>query len=745
MLRFCGEHKPVTEAGKPHNDKPISEPAEDRFGIDPFARTLAVSIRALKAPEGTVIALNGPWGSGKSSAVNLILHHLKDAVAANEIVVINFACWWFRGEEALALAFFRELYAGLGPSLGDRFKHALPKLGARLLRAGSVVGAGADLAGVTAGVGSLAGSTMKWLSDQIHADDTVEKLHAELTKVLAEQSKRFLIVIDDIDRLAPDEALLMFRLVKSIGRLPNVIYLLVFDRQLAESIVSERYPSEGPHYLEKIIQAGFDIPEPRQADLNEELLHQIGTICGTPPTEDMVRFMNVFYDVIGPEMRTPRDLIRLTNALAVTWPAVGNEVDRADFVGMETLRLLRPEIYRALRWRKELLCGTGESYGRRERNRGAEMDHALFGASEPKDRERLHRALKRLFPRLESVWGNMHYGQDSATEWARMRRVCSVDHFDAYFRFAVDENVLSRSAIDAMIARASDVEFVRAKLRQGLATKRKNGKTKAALLLDELNLHADRVMEGDVEPLLTAIFGIADELHVDSDQAGPFNIGDNHLRIHWLLRRLTGERFNLPRRSAVFMAACEAAQLGWLVDFTDSAYSDYHPREGKSPEPEENCLTTAADADVLRAKALERLRSAAASGELAAAKNLAYLLFRWRAFAGDDGAEVKAWVNTQIDNDAMVAIFAKAFTSHGWSHSFGGLGDAVAKRTTDANVELFDKILDRDELRVRVEAVVAAGVLPPGEMEAVQEFLEAWRKRDRGSRSRRGRGPSCDR
>jgi hypothetical protein len=118
------------------NDAPIKEPAEDRFGMDPFAQALAASIREIKAPEGTVIALNGPWGSGKSSAVNLILHHLKDAIATDEIAVVNFACWWFRGEEALALAFFRELYAGLGPSLGDRFKKVLPKIGAQLLRAG---------------------------------------------------------------------------------------------------------------------------------------------------------------------------------------------------------------------------------------------------------------------------------------------------------------------------------------------------------------------------------------------------------------------------------------------------------------------------------------------------------------------------------------------------------------------------------------------------------------------------------
>ena len=126
----------MSEFNHSPNDAPIKEPAEDRFGMDPFAQALAASIRKIKAPEGTVIALNGPWGSGKSSAVNLILHHLKDAIAADEIAVVNFACWWFRGEEALALAFFRELYAGLGPSLGDRFKKVLPKIGAQLLRAG---------------------------------------------------------------------------------------------------------------------------------------------------------------------------------------------------------------------------------------------------------------------------------------------------------------------------------------------------------------------------------------------------------------------------------------------------------------------------------------------------------------------------------------------------------------------------------------------------------------------------------
>lgn len=81
--------------------------------------------------------------------------------------------------------------------------------------------------------------------------------------------------------------------------------------------------------------------------LRQQLLEIVGEICGSPNQKDGVRFMNIFYDVVAPEIKMPRDLIQLGNSLAVTWPAVGNDVDRADFIGVEVLRVLRPNVYRA--------------------------------------------------------------------------------------------------------------------------------------------------------------------------------------------------------------------------------------------------------------------------------------------------------------------------------------------------------------------------------------------------------------
>lgn len=711
-----------------YNDQPISEPNEDRFGVNPFALALANSIRKLKNPKGSVIAMNGPWGSGKSSAVNLLRHHLAPAVSSGEMAIINFDCWWFRGEDALALAFFRELYAGLSPSLGEKVLKALPKLAARLLRAGPALGGAADSLGA-GGAGSAAGVAMEWIGGLIAQDESVEKLHGELSEALLAQKKRFLVVIDDIDRLSPDEALLIFRMVKSVGRLPNVMYLLVYDRQLAEKIVSERYPSEGPHYLEKIVQAAFELPEPAAIDVQQHLLDLIGSICGGTDEDMEVRFMNIFYEMVAPEMRTPRDVARFTNSLTVTWPAVAGEVDVADFVALEVFRLLHPDLYRAIRQNKELLT-VGPSGDARDRELQKIYFNDLFlgSVSEP-TRGRLRNGLMRLFPVLERTWAGMGYGDGFSRQWARERRVCIAVHFDSYFRFAIGDDVLSRAELDTLIERANDRGFVMETFTRATAVKRKAGGTKAAVLLEQLNTNANRVAKENVLPLLSALFEIADSICVEADQAGAFGIANNERRLLWLLRSLTSDCMSLQERSEILINACENAAVGWLAALCSSAWADYHPREGTQSKQPEQCLMTEVDASHLRKMLFARIEVAASDGSLVKNSSLAYLLYTWDSLAVDDRLTVKRWTESIMTTDEGVKYLASAFTSYSWSQGVGGLGlgDIVAKRSTRAQIQNIDKLMDVAIFRQRVEEVAAGGT-----MQEVAEFLAAWQQFDRG-------------
>jgi predicted KAP-like P-loop ATPase len=249
-----------------------------------------------------------------------------------------------------------------------------------------------------------------------------------------------------------------------------------------------------------------------------------------------------------------------------------------------------------------------------------------------------------------------------------------------------------------------------------------------------LHLYAGQIPDGSVQPLLSAIFELGDELNVASDEARGFSLGNNYLRIHWLLRRLTLERWDLAHRSAVLMAASTTATLGWFVTFADSAYRDYHPQERNQREPECNCLVTSEHADKLRTQALERIRAASRSGELAAQgeRELPNILYRWREFAGDDGVEVKHWTDEQLGNDRMVVIFAEAFTSYIWSQGMGvaGLGDMVAKRSTRASVSSLHTIMDRERFRSRLEDLAASHNLSDADAKLVNEFLEAWKRDD---------------
>lgn len=711
------------------NDAPILTPEDDRFGIDRFAQALSKSFKDIESPIGATIAINGPWGSGKSSAVNLIRHHLKGDVKDGKLEIIDFRCWWFRGEEALTLAFLQQLNASLQRSLSDKAKDLIPRLSKTLLQAGPVVGPAMNLA--TGGIwGALTAGSMDFAKRFFSEGESIEMIFHRLSKALDEQGKRFLVLIDDIDRLTPNEALLVFRLVKSVGRLPNVMYLLVFDRELAEKAVTEMYPSEGPHFLEKIIQASFELPLPARDDLNMAALSQIESLCGPIRDRDqLLRFMNIFYDAVSPYLNTPCDLTRLSNAMAVSWPAVAREVDVGDYVALEIMRLFEPLLYNAIRMNKGRVCGLRSEYGRREDPK-QEIEGFLQLVPE-KRREHARLALMRLFPRFE----NVGYSNSFNEKWEAQRLVCTDKHFDTYFRMGIGDETLPAAEIDEFLEHAGDQEYVKEAFLKALDSIRKSGKSKVPLLFDEMNVHASRIEKAKFQALISAIFEIADDINRDEDrERGSFSIGENHLRIHWLIRKLTFDRCDLDERSAIFLGACQNAQVGWLVDFTSSAISDYFPREGREPEPPEKCLVNKDHVSELKAHTVSIIESVAATGELISHPQLPSILFRWREFSEDEGTGVKAWTKGQLDIDESVSMLARAFTGESWSQGMGmvGLGDWVAMRNVRVSVEGLEKIIDVGEFRRRLEEMEKNEILDKELKENVLVFLEAWRRQESG-------------
>ena len=707
------------------DDKPITLPEEDILGFNPLAEVIADSISKMEKPEGTVIAVNGPWGSGKSSVVNLVRHHLCNTGDAS-VKIVDFKCWWFRGEEALTIAFFHELYSAFSPSLTRRAKKAFSKLGKILSIAGTTLSAMGAFNAPLAGVGKAASGIGKLFGPR---EETVEKLYKEIFDALQTGSNRYLIIIDDIDRLSPDEAILIFRLVKSVGGLPNVMYLLAYDRQLAEKIVAERYPSEGPHYLEKIVQASFDLPVPSQASLNDEFSRRLNGVIGIEGFQDETYFQNLYYDLIAPEIKTPRDFVRMLNPLKVTWAAIGKEVNPADFLCLETLRIQRPVLYRTLKANKDHVTG----------RRGAipwgtspspEQYDAIFLEHEPElDRERLRNGLMRLFPALKRAWRDVVYGGDSSDVWDKQRRVCSPEHFDTYFRFSLSEDVLSTEEIKTLINSPGNAERLRQLLLNATSTRLASGSTKARLFLEALRVHANDIPEEHVGNLLKSIYSVADNLVLaeDGEVFSMMTYGETFRILYLLTRKLLVERFTMEKRLSILHDACKSATLTCLVAIADLAYGECFPEESKIPKAPEESLTTPSQAEALKDLSIKRIRSAANDGLLINCPRLKQVLFWWIRSGGSD-EEVKLWVSKVIQNcEITVVRIAETFTGF---ESRGYLEDSVSEQNYTAVTGQLELVADLEAFKARAKQVLGEGGLEAEDREKLKRFLDAWRAQE---------------
>ncbi len=708
-------------------DQPISDPGQDVYGLNGFAEAIAASVLRIEAPDGTVIALNGRWGAGKTSTINLVCHCLSEAIEADEIQIVPFHGWWFQGEEALAYAFFGELQAAMRPGLSGKARRLIPKLGKNLLQAGSALGSAVALSS-GAGVGALTTGVVDWLNRTGIKGGSVARLHAQIAKALAEQSKRYLVIIDDMDRLEPDEALTVFRLIKSVGRLPNVMYLLAYDREIAERVVAERYPSEGPHFLEKIIQASFDLPLPDEGELRHRALNEIRAVCGDPGESEHTDIGNAFYETVAPEIRTPRDLVRYANALRITWPAVSGDVYLADFIAIEALRLFQPEVYGAVRRQKDAICSPKDNLSQDERR--AYYDTLLLGDAGENERERIRKSLMRLFPQLQAIWINVHY-QHSGPIWTRQRRICSKQHFDTYFRFSLAVGAVSKAEVEHLTQNASDREVIRKAFETAVQTPTREGGTRASLLFDELTVYAPSIAKRNVRPLLSTLFEMADALIVPADQMPPFGGFGSELRLFWLTRELVQDRFGLEERSALIADACRGAALGWRCYLAQSVYHEHFPDDEERKELDA-CLIDEATTIALRDQTLAAIREAAVGGELIDHNDLAYILFRWRNFAEDGGAEVIRWTDEQLATDQAVLRFSRAFTSQSssWGMGIQGLGDHVARRHTTASVKPLPEIMDRDRFHARLEEIKDGETSSAAAKRDANAFLRMWKEAD---------------
>lgn len=704
----------MTERPAPElsSDRPSTDPAQDLFGHAPFAKTLAKAIRGHRGGDGIVLALYGPWGSGKSTVLAYVEHELENGPEAERPVVVSFNPWWFSGQENLAKAFLGQLQAVL-PAKYKGFE----KVGNLIAEFSGALGGVADIAGKSHGIpflGKLVESGAKRLATK---PKDVPALKKALSGLLLAEKKRVLVVIDDIDRLAPDEVRQLFTVIKALADFPYVTYLLAFDREVAATAISEQTGLPGDRYLEKIIQVPFELPRVDRTTLLQALFARLELVMAQTPSGrfDSAYWSNVFHAGLEPMFTVPRDIVRLTNALSVTYPAVVGEVNPVDFIAIECVRVFMPAAYDAIRTSPDEFCGYKAIGDRDDKQRAANFHEAWLAKVPEGLRQSTKELMQRLFPRLESVWSNTHYSADSLYRWRTQLRVCVADIFPAYFRLSLAQGAVARSDIDALLLKARDSGAFAAALRQAAQELSSTGVSKARALLERVMDHVPEDLDATyAEPVITALMDVGDELLLSSDKGrGMFDFGNESrvTRIAYHLLVKVAPELRAPLLAKMLESAdalrCSQYLLAALVGEAE-----------KAAKGEGDALLELSDTEALKAAWCRRVSRKAETPAFIDHPTLAVLLSGWRHWAGDDATT--NWWHKASSSDTGLLKLVSAFASQSRSQTFGDYAVKVHLRVNPKGLALHGNL---EEVEVRVRNLLEAGAVAEAVEPAARQFV----------------------
>ena len=447
------------------DDQPISDRQHDLLNRVAFADRIADLIDSLPTITGLVVGIFGPWGSGKTTVLNLLRARL---VENDSVVVRDFNPWRITDDTAIFPGFFSVLSDAINKRPSTKMVRMCDwiwRWGGHALRA---IGLAVKVCKPSAA--DAADDLLKAFGVIAAGGDSVE-LESQrdgIVRRLKQFNKRIVVLIDDIDRLDKGETQLLFRVIKACADFPNVSYVLAFDDAMVAKAIGERYgdgdEESGRKFLEKIVQVPIRLPAATREDLRKlffEQLNIVGELTGLDLTEDQGReFITAIDPVIGTRLTTPRDTKRLRNELMLTVPPLLGEAHPVDLLLTQVVRVFFPDVYSIVCNNHSDFSGIEDELSQRgtDRPRCIDLLESALQGMEPDHAAVAKNLVKDLFPRVRGGYGNIIYDREELKRWSQEQRISSPEYCPRYFTHSIPSGDVADSEVSGMIAMASNGE-----------------------------------------------------------------------------------------------------------------------------------------------------------------------------------------------------------------------------------------------------------------------------------------------
>lgn len=290
-------------------DDPISRPEEDSYGRNPVAQRMAEHIaRTHRYDSSTVFGLRGKWGSGKTSMIALITNALQSN-PDSAWTIVEFEPWATTGTEGLLTEFLAVMTEAAPKGRSKRKIRKQFRAWLEIVK---------PLSGFVPVVGGAVGASAQELNRRLEKPWTV--VFEEICNEFLKNKQKILVIIDDIDRMQPDELQTLLKVIRKLGRFPGVNYLLAYDEDSVADTLA--HPARGVHsprlandFLEKIVQHTLTVPillqEQRQIDLKKGIDRSLSRFnLQASQMTTRISISRPLLKLLASELTTPRAIER---------------------------------------------------------------------------------------------------------------------------------------------------------------------------------------------------------------------------------------------------------------------------------------------------------------------------------------------------------------------------------------------------------------------------------------------------
>lgn len=296
-------------------DMPLEDSTEETLGLGEYAEALSDFIQQCETP--LTIALQGDWGSGKTSLMNVV----KKNIERNpKIQTIWFNTWQysqFRLEGNLAFSlltnFIDELAKDDEKGRKKQTFGFIKKLGKAAAIGGAAFFGQAEV--MKAGLEAYESE-----SDTIDAAKLIKNMKDNIQLIVSDTlqkgKERIVVFIDDLDRLLPEKAVELLEVFKLFLDIHGCVYVLACDYQVIEQGLEKKFgvsktQLKGKSFFDKIIQLPFSMPL-GQYQVNNYIQRLLEKIGMKPKEDDVTCYADMLNYSIG---FNPRSIKRLFNSL----------------------------------------------------------------------------------------------------------------------------------------------------------------------------------------------------------------------------------------------------------------------------------------------------------------------------------------------------------------------------------------------------------------------------------------------